>query len=152
MPSRVIRDALRVLICGLLLTISIGRDSAAETFSDTGFTSELVATLAPYSLVGMAWAPDGRLFVWEKNGVIRVIKQGVLLPTPFIDLSGRVNTFDDRGFWGLAFHPDFANNGYVYLSYTYEEGGGSQQYKLKTSRLTRVTATSNSTSRFREAS
>ena len=43
-----------------------------------------------------------------------------VLPTPFIDLSAHVNTFDDRGFWGLAFDPDFATNGYVYLSYTYE--------------------------------
>jgi len=55
------------------------RDSSSETFSDAGFTSELVATLSPYSLVGLAWAPDGRLFVWQKNGVVRVIKQGVLL-------------------------------------------------------------------------
>ena len=63
------------------------------------------------------------MFVWQKNGVVRVIKNGQLLPTPFIDLSAKVNTFDDRGFWGLAFDPQFATNGYVYLSYTFENAG-----------------------------
>jgi glucose/arabinose dehydrogenase/chitodextrinase len=138
MRTRSVRNALTVLFC-VLLGISTAR-TGAETFSDPNFTSEVVATLSPYTLVGMAWAPDGRLFVWQKNGVVRVIKQGVLLPTPFIDLSDRVNTFDDRGFWGLAFHPDFANNGYVYLSYVYEQGGDSNDSNAKTSRLTRVTA------------
>ena len=88
----------------------------------------------------MAWAPDGRLFVWQKNGIVRVIKQGVLLPTPFIDLSAKVNTFDDRGFWGLAFHPNFASNGYVYMTYVFEGGGNPNDQSAKTSRLTRVTA------------
>ena len=53
----------------------------------------------------MAFAPDGRMFVWQKNGVVRIVKNGQLLPTPFIDLSAKVNTFDDRGIWGLAFDP-----------------------------------------------
>jgi glucose/arabinose dehydrogenase/chitodextrinase len=141
MQARSIRNALTVLLCGILLGITTVRTSA-ETFSDPNFTSEVVATLSPFTLVGMAWAPDGRLFVWQKNGVVRVIKQGVLLPVPFIDVSDRVNTFDDRGFWGLTFHPDFANNGYVYLSYTYEEGGDPNDSSAKTSRLTRVTASS----------
>ena len=79
--------------------------------------------MPPYTLVGLAFAPDGRLFVWQKNGVVRVIKNGVMLPTPFIDLSAKVNTFDDRGFWGFAFDPDFVNNGFVYMTYTYENAG-----------------------------
>ena len=117
-----------------------GGEGAAQTFNDPGFVSEVVATLPPFTVVGIAWAPDGRLFVWQKNGVVRVIKQGVLLPTPFIDLSAKVNTFDDRGFWGLAFHPDFANNGYVYMSYTFEHAGNPNDSNPRTSRLTRVTA------------
>ena len=66
---------------------------------------------------------------WQKNGVVRIIKNGQLLPTPFIDLSAKVNTFDDRGIWGLAFDPDFANNGYVYLSYTYENAGDPNEHR-----------------------
>ncbi|MGH2899114.1 MAG: PQQ-dependent sugar dehydrogenase, partial [Solirubrobacteraceae bacterium] len=114
--------------------------AVADTFSASGFATEAVASLSPYTLVGMAWAPDGRLFVWQKNGVIRVIKNGQLLSTPFIDLSAKVNTYDDRGFWGLAFDPQFATNGYVYLSYTYENAGNPNSTAARTSRLTRVTA------------
>ena len=88
----------------------------------------------------MAFAPDGRMFVWQKNGVVRVMKNGQLLPTPFIDLSAKVNTFDDRGFWGLAFDPQFASNGRVYLSYTFENAGDPNSSAPRTARLTRVTA------------
>ena len=112
----------------------------ADTFTDTGFATETIATVAPYTLVGMAFAPDGRLFVWQKNGVVRVIKNGTLLPTPFIDLSAQVNTFDDRGMWGLAFDPAFATNGRVYLTYVYENAGNPNSQAPRTTRLTRVTA------------
>ncbi len=78
------------------------------------------------------------MFVWQKNGVVRVIKNGVLLPTPFIDLSAKVNTFDDRGFWGLAFDPQFATNGHVYMSYTFENAGNPNSSAPRTARLTRV--------------
>ena len=103
------------------------RSSSADTFGDPGFATEVVATVPPYTLVGLAFAPDGRLFVWQKNGVVRVIKNGVLLPTPFVDLSAHVNTFDDRGMWGLAFDPNFATNGYVYMTYTYENAGNPNE-------------------------
>src|SRR5262245_16509681 len=112
----------------------------AQTFSDPSFSSEVIASVDPFTLVGMAWAPDGHLFVWQKNGVVRVIDNGVLLPEPFLDFSSKVNTFDDRGMWGLAFDPDFETNGYVYLTYTYEEGGNPFDSAPKTSRLSRVTA------------
>ncbi len=113
--------------------------AAADTFNDPGFATERVATLPPFTLVGMAFAPDGRMFVWQKNGIVRVIKNGQLLPTPFIDLSAKVNTFDDRGFWGLAFDPQFASNGRVYMSYTFESAGNPNDSGARTSRLTRVT-------------
>jgi glucose/arabinose dehydrogenase/fibronectin type 3 domain-containing protein len=132
---------------GLLLTamaagsVVIGAQPAlADTFSDPGFSTEVVATVDPYTLVGLAFAPDGRLFVWQKNGVVRVIKNGVMLPTPFIDLSAKVNTFDDRGFWGFTFDPDFATNGYVYMTYVYEPTPDPNSSGARTSRLTRATA------------
>ena len=113
-----------ICLCAVaLLVLACPRPSAADTFADPGFATETVATVPPFTLVGLAFAPDGRLFVWQKNGVVRVIKNGVLLPTPFIDLSSQVNTFDDRGMWGLAFDPDFATNGFVYLTYTFENAG-----------------------------
>jgi chitodextrinase len=112
----------------------------AQTFSDPGLASELVTTLAPSTPIGLAWAPDGRMFIWTKNGVVRVFKNGVLLPTPFIDLSGSVNTFGDRGMWGLAFSPGFETDSYVYLGYVYEEGRTVGDSTPRTSRVIRVTA------------
>ena len=116
------------------------RSSSADTFGDPGFATEVVATVPPFTLVGLAFAPDGRLFVWQKNGVVRVIKNGVLLPTPFVDLSARVNTFDDRGMWGFAFDPNFSTNGFVYVTYTYENAGNPNSTAARTGRLTRITA------------
>ncbi|MEQ6902947.1 PQQ-dependent sugar dehydrogenase, partial [Nocardioides sp. YIM 152588] len=113
--------------------------ATAETFTDPGFASETVATLPPYTLVGLTFAPDGRMFVWQKNGVVRVVEDGALLSTPFVDLSDHVNTFDDRGLWGLALDPDFESNGFVYLSYTYEAAGDPNDSGAKTARVTRVT-------------
>ncbi|GAB7007487.1 hypothetical protein JCM18899A_49620 [Nocardioides sp. AN3] len=128
------------LVVSVGATVLEASPAAADTFTDPGFASETVATVSPYTLVGLTFAPDGRMFVWQKNGVVRIIKNGVLLPTPFIDLSSHVNTFDDRGFWGLALDPNFASNGYVYMSYTYENAGDPNDTNAKTARLTRVTA------------
>jgi glucose/arabinose dehydrogenase len=60
-----------------------------------------------------------RLFVLERAGVIRVAgADGQLRPTPFLDLTGQVSTSTEEGMLGLAFHPRFRENGYVYVSYT----------------------------------
>ena len=130
-----------VAAIGITLCFLPSQDrAAADTFNDSGFATERIATLSPFTLVGMAFAPDGRMFVWQKNGVVRVIKNGQLLPTPFIDLSAKVNTFDDRGFWGLAFDPQFASNGRIYMSYTFENAGNPNSSAPRTARLVRVTA------------
>jgi glucose/arabinose dehydrogenase/chitodextrinase len=116
---------------------------AAETFTDAGFASELVATLPTFGPVGVAWAPDGRMFIWMKNGVVRVLKNGSLLPTPFLDFSNKVNTFNDNGMIGFALDPDYANNGYIYLTYVYEPNGNPNDTSSKMGRLVRVTANPN---------
>ena len=65
-------------------------------------------------------AGDGsqRLFVVEQNGLIRIIQNGTTLPTSFLDISDKVICCGERGLLGLAFHPDYAENGYFYLNYT----------------------------------
>jgi glucose/arabinose dehydrogenase len=128
-----------VLVLVAALLVSQPRASA-DDFTDPAFTTETVATFSPFSLVGMAFAPDGRIFVWQKNGVIRIIKNGSVLPTPFLDISNKVNTFDDRGFWGLAFDPNFTTNGFIYMSYVFENTGNTNDTGAKTSRFSRVTA------------
>jgi glucose/arabinose dehydrogenase len=64
----------------------------------------------------MQFAPDGRLFVCEQRGRLRVIKNGALLPTPFLTLT--VSSSGERGLLGVAFDPGFSTNQFVYLYYT----------------------------------
>jgi glucose/arabinose dehydrogenase len=136
----IISRVLPVWILALGLLILVPARLPAQTFSDPGFVSDTIVTLPPYSPVGLTFAPDGRMFVWQENGVVRVFKNGALLPTPFIDISSHVNSVNDRGLLGLALHPDFSNNGYVYLLYTYENAGNPNDSSPKTARLTRVKA------------
>src|SRR6476660_8528854 len=64
----------------------------------------------------MAFAPDGRLLVCQQGGQLRVVKNGVLLPTPFVSLT--VDPFGERGLLGVAFDPNFTTNNFVYVYYT----------------------------------
>jgi len=66
---------------------------------------------------------SGRLFVLEKRGFIRIIKNGQLLPDAFLDITDRVNEdSNEMGLLGLAFHPNFSQNGYFYINYTGKGG------------------------------
>jgi glucose/arabinose dehydrogenase len=85
----------------------------------------------------MAWAPDGRLFVAEFAGRVRVVQGGRLLDEPVIDISDHVNARFDRGLLGIAVDADFETNHFLYLLYVYE-GGDTDPNGSKTSRLTRV--------------
>lgn len=70
-------------------------------------------------------AGDDRLFVLEQPGRIRVIANGGLLDTPFLDITGVVNdSANEQGLLGLAFHPDYANNGQFFVNYTDTNGVG----------------------------
>jgi glucose/arabinose dehydrogenase len=65
---------------------------------------------------------NGRLFVVEQTGRIRVIRRGVLQAAPFLDLRSKISTGGERGLLGLAFHPDYSWNGKFYVYYT-DRGG-----------------------------
>jgi glucose/arabinose dehydrogenase len=67
------------------------------------------------------WTPDGnRLFIAQKDGIVRVYENGTLLDTPFANISGQVNNVRDRGLLGMAIHPNFPTTPYVYLLFTYD--------------------------------
>ncbi|MCA9171670.1 MAG: PQQ-dependent sugar dehydrogenase, partial [Planctomycetales bacterium] len=67
------------------------------------------------------WSPDGNnMYIALKSGVVRVARNGQLSGTPFVDISAQVNDTRDRGLLGIAVHPDFENNPYVYLLFTYD--------------------------------
>jgi glucose/arabinose dehydrogenase len=64
----------------------------------------------------MAFAPDGRLFIAEQSGQLRVVSNGTLLAAPFVSLT--VSSLGERGLLGIAFDPAFAANQFVYVYYT----------------------------------
>jgi len=64
----------------------------------------------------ITFSPDGRIFVSEQGGSLRIIKNGVLLPTPFLTLT--VNADAEGGLLGVAFDPDFSSNNFIYVYYS----------------------------------
>jgi glucose/arabinose dehydrogenase len=69
-------------------------------------------------LVTNAHDGSGRLFVVEQAGVIQVVANGSVLPTPFLDLRGGITSGGERGLLGLAFHPRFPTAPYFYVNFT----------------------------------
>jgi glucose/arabinose dehydrogenase len=114
--------------------------AGAQTFVDPSFSSEPVVALDQYKPVALAWTPDGDMLILQRDGIVRVFANGQLLPTPFLDFSGKVNTYLDRGMLGIAVHPGFEENGYVYLTYVYEPTGNPADAGPKLGRLVRVRA------------
>lgn len=68
----------------------------------------------------MAVSPDGHIFITEKNGIVRIVEDGVLLPDPFFVLD--VNDYNERGLGHIALHPLYPAEPYVYLYYTVPDG------------------------------
>ncbi|WP_021781171.1 PQQ-dependent sugar dehydrogenase [Myxococcus hansupus] len=97
-------------------------------FSDSVFVSGLQGPTA------MTFAPDGRLFISEKNGSLRIVQNGQLLATPFVTLA--VDNDNERGLMGVAFDPNFEHNHYLYVYYTSIDGSIHN-------RLSRFTANGN---------
>ncbi len=63
-------------------------------------------------------AGDPRLFVVEKGGTVRIVKNGAVVARPFLDISALVSNGGEQGLLGLAFAPDYATSGRVFVSYT----------------------------------
>ena len=110
--------------CGLLLLLA-GCDGGSGPGGpgEVALRLEQVATGLDFPL--FLTAPPGdqsRFFVVEKTGRIRVIKNGSLLPTPFLDLSAQVSGASEQGLLGLAFHPQYTTNGRFVVDYTNPSG------------------------------
>jgi len=105
---------LRVFLVSVSLlavaTLAISGASLPAGFSETILGSGLVNPTA------MALAPDGRIFVSQQGGQLRVIKNGALLPASFMTVS--VDSSGERGLLGIAFDPSFPTNQFIYVYYT----------------------------------
>jgi glucose/arabinose dehydrogenase len=115
--------------------------TAAQPIPQGDLTVELepVATglTAPVVVTG-AGDGSGRLFIVEQSGQIRVVENGVLLPTPFLDISAELPVlngfFDERGLLGVAFHPDHETNGRFFVRHSVPRAGTPADPCLGTSR------------------
>ena len=79
----------------------------------TGLTGPVYVTSPP---------GDSRLFIVEQPGRIRIVQNGQLLPTPFLDIISRVGSGGERGMLSLAFHPQYSTNGFLYVYFTATNG------------------------------
>ena len=104
-----------VLCLTVLLLVITGARIVDGATVPAGFTDTLVAN-GLSNPTAMALAPDGRLFVCQQGGALRVIKNGALLATPFLTVT--VDSAGERGLLGIAFDPNFVSNQLVYVYYT----------------------------------
>src|SRR6187397_1003930 len=102
-------------ILALVLFAGILSSSVSAATLPAGFSESVVASGMSVP-TAMAQAPDGRIFVTEQAGSLRVIKNGTLLATPFVTVSTTAS--GERGLLGVAFDPNFVENHYVYVYYT----------------------------------
>jgi glucose/arabinose dehydrogenase len=95
-----------------------------DTFTAADGTRFLVETYVRNLVVpwGIAFAPDGRLFITERPGRVRIVSGNQLLQTPALTLDD-VSAVSESGLLGIALHPDFASNHFVYIVYTAQAGG-----------------------------
>ncbi|KYF58238.1 hypothetical protein BE04_14915 [Sorangium cellulosum] len=85
----------------------------------SGFQHQVIATGLSQP-TAMAIAPDGRIFVTQQTGQVRVIKDNALLAAPFVTVT--VDSVNERGLVGITLDPSFSSNGHVYLFYTSTSG------------------------------
>jgi glucose/arabinose dehydrogenase len=109
------KKAISIIFCSLFYLILQGQPTLQFVQAHTGFSSP----------VDISNAGDGsnRLFIVEKAGVIKIIENGNVLATPFLDIDPQVNsTANERGLLGLEFHPNYESNGYFFVNYTNNSG------------------------------
>lgn len=111
------RRAFRPTVTGL-------EDRSLQTVVPSGYSFTTISGLTkPTSL---ALAPDGRVFVAEQYGKVRLVEGGRLLPAPVLAL--RVNAKGERGVIGLAVDPNFSTSPWLYVYYTVPGGSGTHPH------------------------
>jgi len=110
------------LLLPLVLVLIPSLVQADVVFDGLRLTAQTIATGLDSPLYLTAPAGDPRLFVVEKTGRIRIIKNGILLPEPFLDISDQISTNSERGLLGLAFSPDYGNDHRFFIYFTDPEG------------------------------
>ena len=121
----------RVLLMGLLMllaggAVAVTTPGAAQAATLPAGFQESVVFSGLTNPTAVRFSADGRIFVAEKRGVIKVFDSlADPTPTTFANLNANVYNFWDRGLLGMALAPNFPTNPYVYVLYTYDHELGS---------------------------
>ena len=117
----------RIKLCGALimaaLSIPSGPAHAASAQTPPPNDPQISYSLTPV-VAGLSQplyvthAGDDRLFIVEQTGAIKIARNGMILPTPFLNVSGKIKTGGEQGLLGMAFEPDYASTGRFYIYYT----------------------------------
>jgi glucose/arabinose dehydrogenase len=103
----------------LVIAHGLSRPAAADV-PDVALTS--LGTFASPLYVTSPPGDPTRVFVVERGGTVRVVQNGVVLPTPFLDVSSEIGLGGERGLLSIAFAPDYAISGLVYADATLSNG------------------------------
>jgi glucose/arabinose dehydrogenase len=99
-------------------------DSSTLSWPQVSLT-KVISGLSQPTHITHAGDGSGRLFVVERSGYIRIIKNGTLITTAFLNISSRIrDSGREQGLLSVAFPPDYANKGYFYVNYTSTNGNG----------------------------
>jgi glucose/arabinose dehydrogenase len=101
----------------ITLTVTLTPPTLGLDTVVTGLVNTVFLTVAPND--------PTRLFILEKDGRIRVVKNGVLLATPFLDITAKTTKGGEQGLLGMAFAPDYQTSGRFFVSYTAPGGGAA---------------------------
>src|SRR5882762_5210670 len=142
--TRRIETALLALVVSLSGMVACAAPAGASVYPAGFADTTLVSGLN--SPTSVAWAPDGRMFIAQKAGQVRVLPPGAQpsQSVQILDISSHVNNYADHGLLGIAADSSFATNHYLYLLYVYD-ANPINQTGPKTSRLSRVTVNNDNT-------
>lgn len=133
MPYRL----LIVLIIFALLSVAPAPPAARA--APEGFTDELVPGLGNITQpTAVAFTPDGRMLIASQPGRLLVYQNGALLTAPALDLTDRICARGERGLLGVAVDPAFAENGFVYVYYTFNRADSCGTRNRSTDPVNRV--------------
>lgn len=124
-------------VAAIAVLVPTAPPAVAAVTLPPGFADRIVTDLITEP-TDIEIAPDGRIFVAEQEGRVRIVRSDGTLAT-FLDISAKVDSTDERGLSAIAFDPGFASNRYVYLDYTKEATATAAAHN----RIVRVTANGN---------
>jgi glucose/arabinose dehydrogenase len=101
----------------VLIALAFAHPALAASYALPEFSERVIAE-GLQQPTDFVFTPDGRIFILEKAGRVRLVRDGALQPDPILDISARVDTEVERGLVGICLHPTFATTGWIYLYYS----------------------------------